>query len=56
MDRYLHLNFTNFTSKYKFVHKTSSPYHQQVNGNAQNAVKIAKHILEKAKRTTKTLT
>ena len=42
--------FANFASKYEFVHNTSSPYHQQANGKAENAVKTVKHILEKAKK------
>ena len=42
--------FDNFASKYEFVHKTSFPYHQQANGKAENAVKMAKQILEKAKK------
>lgn len=37
-----------FSIKYGFLHSTSSGYHQQGNGKAESAVKIAKHIIEKA--------
>lgn len=37
-----------FASKYEFQHATSSPYHQQGNGKAESAVKIAKNIIIKA--------
>lgn len=37
-----------FAAKYGFRHSTSSAYHQQGNGKAEAAVKIAKRIIEKA--------
>lgn len=37
-----------FSQKYGFKHSTSSAYHQQGNGKAESAVKIIKHIIEKA--------
>lgn len=49
-------NGTNFVNKdwkqfafdWDFEHTTSSPYHQQANGKAEAAVKIAKRLLKKA--------
>ena len=40
--------FAEFSKEYKFEHKTSSPRYPQSNGKAENAVKIAKNILQRA--------
>ena len=40
--------FAEFSKEYEFEHKTSSPRYPQSNGKAENAVKIAKNILQKA--------
>ncbi|XP_055605136.1 uncharacterized protein K02A2.6-like [Uranotaenia lowii] len=37
-----------FTKEWDFKHTTSAPNHQQANGKAEAAVKIAKHLLKKA--------
>ena len=42
--------YERFTSKWKFEHITSSPYHSQSNWKAESGVKIAKNLLTKAKR------
>ena len=39
-----------FATEWEFEHFTSSPYHSQSNGKAESAVKIAKTMLKKAKR------
>lgn len=46
-------NFANqkmmkFASEWDFELVTSAPYHQQANGKAEAAVKVAKHLLKKA--------
>ena len=41
--------FALFTREWGFEHRTSSPGHQQANGQAESAVKTAKNILRKAK-------
>lgn len=40
--------FSDFAKKWNFEHSTSSPYHQQGNGKAESAVKIAKNLIKKA--------
>jgi len=42
--------FQEFAREWKFNHITSSPYYAQSNGKAESAVKIAKSLLQKAKR------
>jgi len=42
--------FQEFANEWKFNHFTSSPYYAQSNGKAESAVKIAKALLQKAKR------
>lgn len=37
--------FADFASEYGFSHRTSSPYFAQANGEAENAVKMAKKLL-----------
>ena len=44
------LEFTQFGREWGFEHRTSSPGHQQANGQAESAVKTAKSILKKAKK------
>ena len=39
---------TAFSKEWDFEHVTSTPYHQQANGKAEVAVKIAKRIINKA--------
>ena len=41
--------FQNFTQQWDIEHCTSSPHHQQGNGQAESAVKTAKRILTKCK-------
>ncbi|RLJ22807.1 hypothetical protein DJ031_00235 [bacterium endosymbiont of Escarpia laminata] len=41
--------FAKFAREWGFVHITSSPHYPQSNGKAENAVKIAKALLKKAK-------
>lgn len=41
-----------FTREWGFKYRTSSPGHQEANGQAESAVKTAKHILGKAKKKT----
>ena len=41
--------FQDFSKMWSFQHVKSSPYHHQSNGKAENAVKIIKNILIKAK-------
>lgn len=41
--------FANFARMWEFEHATSSPHYPQSNGKAEQAVKVAKHILRKAK-------
>jgi transposase InsO family protein len=42
--------FKNFSRLWDFKHKTSSPDHAQSNGKVENAVKSAKRIMRKAKK------
>ena len=42
--------FNAFATEWEFEHLTSSAYHSQSNGKAESAVKIAKTMLKKAKR------
>ena len=42
--------FKNFSRLWDFKHKTSSPGHAQSNGKVENAVKSAKRIMRKAKK------
>ena len=42
--------FTQLGREWGFEHRTSSPGHQQANGQAESAVKTAKSILRKAKK------
>ncbi|XP_033109311.1 uncharacterized protein K02A2.6-like [Anneissia japonica] len=41
--------FSQFSKKWNFQHKTSSPGYAQSNGKAENAVRTAKRLLKKAK-------
>ena len=45
--------FQNFAREWEFQHVTSSPYHQQGNGKAESAVKIAKQLINKAEEENK---
>ena len=40
--------FKDFANKYEFIHRTSSPYHPQGNGEAERAVRTIKSLLRKA--------
>jgi hypothetical protein len=40
--------FGQFADAYEFKHSTSSPDYSKSNGKAENAVKTAKRIMEKA--------
>ena len=42
--------FAQFGREWAFEHRTSSPGHQLTNGQAESAVKAAKNILRKAKK------
>ena len=42
--------FREFAQEWEFEHVTSSPYHSQSNGKAESAVKIAKKLVKKSKR------
>ncbi|XP_036340441.1 uncharacterized protein K02A2.6-like [Rhagoletis pomonella] len=44
---FMNSEFRKFADKWEFNHQTSSPHHQQANGKAEAAVKIAKHLLKK---------
>ncbi|XP_017491993.1 PREDICTED: uncharacterized protein K02A2.6-like [Rhagoletis zephyria] len=44
---FMNSGFRKFAHKWEFNHQTSSPHHQQANGKAEAAVKIAKHLLKK---------
>lgn len=39
---------TSFARSWEFKHSTSSPHHQQANGKAEAAVKIAKQLIKKS--------
>ncbi|XP_058442935.1 uncharacterized protein K02A2.6-like [Malaya genurostris] len=41
-------DFNAFAKQWSFKHSVSAPYHQQANGKAESAVKIAKLLLKKA--------
>ena len=41
--------FANFAETWRFEHKTSSPRYPQSNGKAENAVKVCKALLKKAR-------
>lgn len=43
--------FRNFSEKWDFLHRSTSPYHSQSNGKAESAVKEAKKLLTRAKET-----
>lgn len=45
---FVNQKMTKFASEWDFELVTSAPYHQQANGKAEAAVKIAKHLLKKA--------
>lgn len=45
---FVNQQFQEFQEKYNFIHRTSSPYHQQGNGKAEAAVKICKRIIKKS--------
>ena len=47
--------FTKFAHEWEFQHITSSPLHSQSNGKSESAVKIAKNLVNKAKRDNKDL-
>ena len=49
--QYSSAEFSEFAKQWNFTHKTSSPNYAQSNGLAENAVKSAKHLLEKTKCT-----
>ena len=40
--------FRNFAALYEFEHRMSSPYHQQSDGKAENAIKTVKRLMQKA--------
>ncbi|VDI57758.1 Hypothetical predicted protein [Mytilus galloprovincialis] len=42
--------FKQFSKQWDFQHKTSSPGHAQSNGKVENAVKTAKRLMRKAKK------
>ena len=42
--------FRRFARVWEFNHVTTSPYHSQSNGKVESAVKIAKKVMKKAKR------
>ncbi len=45
--QYASQQYTKFAEDYGFVHKTSSPYHPQGNGEAERAVKTIKSLFKK---------
>ncbi|KAK7899105.1 hypothetical protein WMY93_019958 [Mugilogobius chulae] len=47
--QYSSAEFANFSRKWEFTHKTSSPGYPQSNGKAESAVKTAKRLMRKAK-------
>ena len=42
--------FRRFARDWEFNHVTTSPYHSQSNGKVESAIKIAKKVMKKAKR------
>lgn len=48
--QYSSLEFQAFTREWDFEHYTSSPHHSQSNGKAESAVKSAKKLLSKCKK------
>ncbi|XP_062541083.1 uncharacterized protein K02A2.6-like [Armigeres subalbatus] len=46
--QFVSTEFRKFAADWGFQHTTSAPYHQQANGKAESAVKIAKSLLKKA--------
>ena len=46
--QYSSREFTNFAKEYGFVHTTSSPQYPQANGEAEQAVRTVKTLLEKS--------
>ncbi|XP_051794266.1 uncharacterized protein LOC127530799 [Acanthochromis polyacanthus] len=47
--QYSSAEFSNFSHRWEFKHKTSSPGYPQSNGKAESAVKTAKRLMRKAK-------
>ena len=47
--------FSDFAKEWQFEHRTSSPHHQQANGQAESAVKTAKKLIRKAEESGKDL-
>ena len=43
--------FRTFASEWEFKHCTSSPHHKQSNGKAESAVKIAKRLIKRCRKT-----
>ncbi|CAH8560353.1 unnamed protein product [Dicrocoelium dendriticum] len=49
--QFVSAEFREFSRKWDFHHRLTSPYHSQSNGKAESAVKEAKKVLTKAKET-----
>ncbi|XP_051782584.1 uncharacterized protein K02A2.6-like [Erpetoichthys calabaricus] len=47
--QYTSTEFQQFSRRWEFQHKTSSPTHPQSNGKAESAVKTAKRLMQRAK-------
>ncbi|XP_055527309.1 uncharacterized protein K02A2.6-like [Wyeomyia smithii] len=45
--KFVNEEMVQFSKQWDFKHSTSAPYHQQANGKAEAAVKIAKHLIKK---------
>lgn len=45
---FVNSQFKKFSEEWEFEHRTSSPHHQQANGKAEAAVKIAKQLIKKS--------